>query len=126
MKASHAFRDRRTGRRVSRASASSCFTRLRFELLEPRLLLDSAFWLAVMKPLGAADRPFDRWELTFSEAVDETTLEPTDVTLSGPGGDLHPLALTPLGDNRYEADFPKARAAAAAFGSTWRQSPARA
>lgn len=58
-----------------------------------------------MKPLGAADRPFDRWELTFSEAVDETTFDPSDVTLSGPGADLHPLVLTPLGGHRYEADF---------------------
>ncbi|MCL4206398.1 MAG: hypothetical protein KJ000_28285 [Pirellulaceae bacterium] len=101
------------------SDASSCLLRRRsrrhrslrrrtpvwLEPLEPRWLLDGAFWLAAMKPLGAADRPFDRWELTFSEAVDETTLDTTGVRLNGPGGDLHPLVLTPRGDNRYEADF---------------------
>jgi len=75
------------------------------EQLEPRLLLDGEFWLSALAVTGAAGAPFDKLEVEFSNTVDETTFDAGDVTLTGAAGDVHPGAITDLGDNRFELDF---------------------
>ena len=79
--------------------------RLLLEQLEPRIVLDGEFWLSALSVAGAASAPFDKLELEFSNTVDQATFDVDDVMLSRASGDIHPTAITDLGDNRFELDF---------------------
>jgi len=75
------------------------------ERLEPRIVLDGEFWLSALAVTGAADAPFDKLEVEFSGAVDQATFDAGVVTLTGAAGDIHPTAITDLGNSRFELDF---------------------
>jgi methionine-rich copper-binding protein CopC len=57
-------------------------------------------------PSGTIGGPFDRFTLTFDEAIDAATFTLADVvSLTGPGGAIPPLAVASLNATQFEVTF---------------------
>lgn len=62
-------------------------------------------WITQITPTGGTGHPFDKLEIQFSASVLTGTFTISDVTFTGPGGPIAPLALTLLAADRFEIDF---------------------
>jgi hypothetical protein len=62
--------------------------------------------VASHSPVGVQNVAVDSFELTFSEAVDASTLLPDSITVSGPAGSYRPGDVIPLNYNQLQIVIP--------------------